>query len=224
MGVVIRKGAAVEDIVRDVRVTLTNAAARGGLWKELAEARLSAVLSVLDMNAEQIQQAKQVCLPLKAELAARDDEADHLLGKISDSLWNEVGRPRSDPSIETLFPGGISYYTGGPTEEQPHRMELLATLLDARTHSKISASSATEAAKALRDSAAMLQAAVDALTIPAARVHQLVQVQRALANTAHGELAALKRRYKSENFSESDIHAVIPDRARTPEKPAAPST
>ncbi len=52
MGVVIRKDAAAEDIFRDVRVTLANAAARGGVWQELASARLGAIRQLADANGE----------------------------------------------------------------------------------------------------------------------------------------------------------------------------
>jgi hypothetical protein len=228
MGVVIRKTAAVEDIYRDVRTTLANSTARGGLWQELAAARLDAIMQLIDANTERLKEATAEYLPLKAAVEARDDEADSLLGKISDMIWNEVGRPASDPLLATLFPGGIRYYTEGNTEEQPHRMELLAILLESGTHPKVSADSVTQFAKELRDSALAFQSAIDALSAPAARVRQLAQVQRALATTAQAELAALKRRYKAENFSEADIHTVIPDRppvaAKSPPNPVPPVT
>jgi hypothetical protein len=228
MGVVIRKTAAAEEITRDVRTTLANAVARGGAWQALAQEALSDVLALLDANRKLSEEAAAAYLPLKAAVAARDEEADALLGRISDLVWNEVGRPRSDAAYATLFPGGIRYYTEGETESQPHRMELLALLLESKTHPKLAPESALEFAKALRVSAAALQAALDAASVPAARVHQLSQVGRAVATTAQVALASLKRRYKAEQFSEADIHAVIPDRsesaAKPPHSPAVPSS
>lgn len=173
MGVVIRKTAAAGDIARDVRTTLANAVARGGTWQTLAQEALSDVLALLDANSEQHEQAAATYLPLKAAVAARDEEADALLGRISDLVWNEVGRPRSDAAYATLFPGGIRYYTEGETDGQPHRMELLALLLESKTHPKLTVESASEFARALRVSAAALQAAIDAASVPAARVQQL---------------------------------------------------
>src|SRR5215471_20253718 len=48
MGELIRRTAAAEDIIADVRATLTNAAAKGGAWKVLAEERLSDVAALID--------------------------------------------------------------------------------------------------------------------------------------------------------------------------------
>ena len=46
MGEVIRKTAAVGDIFADVRSTLINAAAKGGAWKDLADAQLAGLLEM----------------------------------------------------------------------------------------------------------------------------------------------------------------------------------
>lgn len=55
MGEVIRKNAAVGDIFADVRSTLINAAAKGGEWKDLADAQLGSLLA----QAVEAQQAPE---------------------------------------------------------------------------------------------------------------------------------------------------------------------
>jgi hypothetical protein len=44
MGELIRRTASADDIIADVRGTLTSAVARGGAWQELAEEQLSSVV------------------------------------------------------------------------------------------------------------------------------------------------------------------------------------
>jgi hypothetical protein len=201
---------------------VTSANARGGAWKTHADARLGTVLTLLDSTREQISQLTAELGPLQATIAARDDESDGLLGRVSDVIWNEVGRPGSDPALSTLFPGGIGYYTNGSTEEQPARMDLLAVLLVSGAHPRLPTTTATALAKEVQDSATLLRRAVDAARTPLARLEQLRLVQRAMARNAQSELQNLKRQYKAENMTEADIHTVIPDRPRP--GPAASQT
>ena len=126
MGEIIRRQAAVEDIIMDVRTTLTNATAKGGKWKTLADARLEEVIALVERIEARLAQATKALGPISAALNARNDEADRLLGRVSDEIWNEVGRPAADPALTVLFPGGIAYYADGNVEDQPDRMELLA--------------------------------------------------------------------------------------------------
>ena len=139
MGEVIRRTASPVDIIADVRATLTNAAAKGGVWKELAEERLSALMGLVTDIEARFEQAEATLIPLAAALDAKDVESDRLLGRVSDEIWNEVGRPASDPALSILFPGGIAYYAGGDVEGQPDRMDLLAELLDASLHPRLPA-------------------------------------------------------------------------------------
>jgi hypothetical protein len=147
-----------------------------------------------------------------------------LLGRISDEIWNEVGRPAADAALSILFPGGIAYYADGEQEEQPDRMALLAELLQAGIHPRLPRDKAQAHAATILDAAAALRSAYDSARLPLIKVKQLEQVRRALATGAQVQLAGLKRRYKVERFSEAEIHSVIPDRPaaakKTAEKPA----
>jgi pyruvate/2-oxoglutarate dehydrogenase complex dihydrolipoamide acyltransferase (E2) component len=226
MGEVIRKSASAEDIVADVRTTLTNARAKGGVFMTLAEERLAGLMTIIDDIEVRLSEASKVQAPLLAVVEAKNDEADGLLGRISDEIWNAVGRPASDPTLSILFPGGIAYYAAGSTQGQPDRMDLLAELLDSGLHPRLDPAAAKAHAKEVRDSAIALRAAVEAAAAPTARVELLDRVRRALAAGAQVELANLKRIYKAERFSEADIHTVIPDRPSTAKKtpvPPAPS-
>jgi hypothetical protein len=219
MGEVIRKTAAADDIFSDVRATLVNARAKGGVWATLAEEQLSAVVALMDAVTSRHQEVSVPLPPLLAAIEAKDEEADRLLGRISDEIWNEVGRPASDAALSLLFPGGIAYYADGKQEEQPDRMELLVELLEAGIHPRLPSDKARTYAQAISDAAAALRGAYDAARLPLIQAKQLDQVRRALATTAQVHLAGLKRRYKVERFSEAEIHHVIPDRPRGAKEP-----
>jgi hypothetical protein len=157
-------------------------------------------------------QAQDHADPLVAALDAKHEEADRLLGRIWDEIWNEVGRPAADPALATLFPGGVSYYADGDVEGKPDRMELLAALLESNAHPRLAPATATSLAKRIYTNATLLRSAVNAARGPSARVALLQRVRRAIAATALKALANLKRSYKLEGFSENEIHTVIPDR------------
>jgi hypothetical protein len=223
MGEVIRKTAAADDIIADLRATLTNARAKGGAWKTLAENQLAATATLVDGIETRSGEAEKELAPVVAELEAKDADADRLLGRVSDEIWNEVGRPATDPVLSILFPGGIAYYADASVDVQPDRMNLLAELIESNIHPRLSPVSAKGHAKDVRASAKGLRAAVDAGREPAARVELLRRMQRAVATTAQVELTNLKRLYKIERFSEADIHAVIPDRPAPSRKVAPPA-
>jgi 3-oxoacyl-(acyl-carrier-protein) synthase len=212
MGIVVRKNAKVDDIMSDVDTTLTRARARGGVWQTHAEARIAPVHALGQGVASQLDEAERELAPLLALREAADDTADGGIGLIMDEIWNRIGRPASDPTLSVVFPGGIAHYTRGDTDEQPHRMDLLAGLLKARIISKLSEEECEAYATRVLELAAPLRQAVNAAAAPRVRVALLQREKTALARAAQMELAHLKRLYKSEGFSEADIHSVIPDR------------
>ncbi len=222
MGEIIRKTAAADDVIANLRITMSNARARGGSWKTLAEVLLGNALSLIDATETRMTQAQDQAEPLVAALDAKNEEADRLLGRISDEIWNEVGRPAADPGLALLFPGGVSYYADGDVEGQPDRMELLAELLESNVHARLAPATATSLARQIRASADSLRAGVNAARGPSARVALLERVRRAIATTARTALANLKRSYKLAGFTKSEIHNVIPD--RTASRRAAPTS
>jgi hypothetical protein len=211
MGDVIRRTAAAEDIFADVRSTHANALAKGGLWHSIAEARLGPVVKLIDRVEERYQTALKTLAPLTAALDDMDDRADELLSRISDNIWNDVGRPAHDPALALLFPGGIGYYTEGPDDEQPDRMELLAELLEANLHPKLDLARIRRYAAEIRDAAQEYAGLVELHGTARRRVELLGRIRVAVARSAHVELAGVKRCYKAEGFGEAEIHTVIPD-------------
>jgi len=212
MGQVIRKDAAVEDIIGDASTTLTNATARGGKWKDLAEQRLPPVLMLFSNIEAQRKAAEDQHAPHAAAIAAQNDRADKTIGKVYDTIWNEVGRPAWDASLAVIFPDGIAYYAEGDTSEQPDRMEILTTLLEAGIHPKLSKETAVGGATEIATEANALRAVVEAGRKTGAKVKVLGRVRTALGRVVQAELSSLKRMYKAEGFTETEIHAVIPDR------------
>lgn len=224
MGEVIRRTASPVDIIADIRATLANASAKGGVWKTLADERLAGLTVVVSDVDARYAKAQSDLTPLQAGLDAKDVEADRMLGRVSDEIWNEVGRPASDPALSILFPGGIAYYADGDVAGQPDRMDLLAELLEAGLHPRLPTAEAKAHAKDVRAMAKTLRMALEQAQPARARVALLDRVRRALATAAQVELSSLKRLYKVERFSEADIHSVIPDRPMTARKTAVPPT
>src|SRR5262245_38300716 len=136
MGEVIRKDAAADDILRDVKTTIANARAKKGVYQTLCEQRLTAVGALIDVVQGRLEQAYKEAAPFLPAINAQDDLADNLIGEISDIIYNAAGRPAFDPILSIIFPGGITYYTDGSDEEQPERMDLLAELLSTNLHPK----------------------------------------------------------------------------------------
>lgn len=212
MGEVIRKDAAAADILADANTTLTRAVARGGTWQSAAEARLGPVVTLAASVDGRRKAAVEEFGPVSARLDAADDVADKLLGRISDDIWNLLGRPGNDPALDILFPGGVSYYTDGDVTEQPGRMLLLAELLESGIHPRLEAARAHAFAAELRSSAAELQTHVSASLPIRLRVQLTEKMHFATARAAHAALVNLKRSWKADGQSEAEIHTVIPDR------------
>ncbi|MGE0790188.1 MAG: hypothetical protein AB7S26_31225 [Sandaracinaceae bacterium] len=212
MGEVIRKDAAAADIIADVRATLTSATARGGEWASAATERLGAVATLADGVSTRWTEANAAAAPAEAALALADEQADKLLGRVSDDIWNAVGRPGSDPALDILFPGGISYYAQGAVDEQPARMQLLAELLEGGVHPRLEASRAAALAAEVRGAATELESRVDAARPLIARRRLTERMQTSIARTAQVALSRLKAQWKADGKTEAEIHAVIPDR------------
>ena len=214
MGEVIRKQASIEDIFADVRTTQERAAARGGVFQELAEQRLGPMLALVNGVEAQIMEAEAKAGPAVAALSAESGKADKLLGKVADDVWNALGRPAVDPYLSLLFPGGIAPYTDGDVTTQAGRMDLLVSLLRSPLHPRLSADVRVGAAEAVEAAAASLRVTVEQAMVARTQVDLLGRVRTALARAAQMELANLKRLYKAHGLREVDIHEVIPARSR----------
>ncbi len=217
MGEVISRKADRNTIMGDVKVTLTAANAKangpdGAVWA-VAQTRLGGVAALWDTTSTKAQDARAVYAPLAANVAVLNEQSDDVIKSQADQVWNELGRPANDPVFELIYPGGSGFYADANVEDQPNLMLLLAELHESNLSPKLSANAASRAA-ALRESANNLGAAVDAARKPRAAVKLYERMLTAIARSAHVELARLKRYWKSEGISESDIHAVIPDRPR----------
>jgi hypothetical protein len=212
MGEVIRKGASVNDIIADIRMTLRRAHSRGEPWQAHAEDRLGPTVALLATVEKKLDDAIETLKPLMEAIEIEDDAADLLLGKVSDEIWSALGRPAFDPHLSILFPGGIAYYAEGRDEEQPDRMDLLVELLVAGIHPNLDRQLADTAAKDVAASAKTYRCRVEAARAPRARVELLTQVKAALARSGQVALSNLKRAYVSQGLGDEEIHKVIPDR------------
>jgi hypothetical protein len=155
---------------------------------------------------------------------AQDEASDKLVAQISDDAWNAIGRPAADPTYDVVFPNGIGYYTEGPDAEQPHRMELLAQLLEMKVLARLPPDLAASMAKRLRETATAYRKILEPMAAPRTRLQMLERASTALAHSSQIALAQLKRLYRAEGFTEAEIHTVIPDRPRKKQSAAPPPT
>src|SRR2546421_4535576 len=96
MGDLIRKDSAADDIFADVDTTLARARARGDRWQALAEEHLAEISRLIDATRERRKAAGVRLAVTQAALAAAAMTATRAVGKVSDLIWNEVGRPARD--------------------------------------------------------------------------------------------------------------------------------
>lgn len=218
MGRIVRKDSAADNIVEDGKTTLKNANACGGLWKTLVEERLGPLLLLIGTIETTDEANDEVLDKGEAELQVYDGESDDFLGAKADEMWNLVGRPGFDPAYSLVWPGGASAYTDGDDAEQPDRMELLATLLEAGIHPKVDKAWSDALALEVRARATTYRQKLAPVLAARTKAKLLEKAKGILARAVQMELARLKRRFLSEGFSEADIHTVIPDRPRA--KPA----
>jgi hypothetical protein len=219
MGDVVAKKAAAETIMGDVDTTLTRARARGGKWAELAEKMLANAIKLHGLAWDEREKAEVELRTLVASVDAQDDLADKLVAQISDDVWNKIGRPSFDPTYDVVFPSGITYYSGGPDADQPERMELLAQLLEMNIIARLPEADAKDMAGRLRAAVENYRKALAPVAGPRARMQMFERALTAVAHSGQIALAHLKRLYRTEGFSEAEIHTVIPDRPR--KKPVA---
>lgn len=220
MGEVIRKTAAVEDILADINTTLERAFAKKDPWKTSAEARIGFVVALANGISERVKAAQALVGPAVAELGVANEESDKLIGRTSDDIWNDLGRPGVDLLFDLLFPGGISEYTDAPIDDQPFAMLLLAELLESGIHPKLDATKATAYATNVRQSATRLEEKVDAARPLRARLRVLLRMQTVVARAGAVTLSRLKKQWLADGHSEAEIHTIIPDRPSSKAKPA----
>lgn len=224
MGEVIRKSAAVDDILADVRKTYVAAQAVGGSFKTLADQTLKQALALCDVIDGKLQTAKTKLAPLVAAQVAKNGSADQTVAGVADQIWNDIGRPAQDPHYDLLFPSGISFYTEGDDDEQPARMELLAEMIESGMHPRLDATRAKAYAKQIRDEAAGFETAVEAARKPRAQAAMYERLRIASARNAHAALVSYKRLLRAQGIPEAKIHELIPDRpsAAPVARPPAP--
>lgn len=211
MGEVVRKGAATEVIVDHARKARVNATTRGGRVNELATPRLDDVLAIYDLVDGRLKDSRTALVPLIAAEEVADENADGVVGASSDEIWNAIGRPANDPGYSLLFPGGITAYVDSRTEEEPDLIELLVELLGLPILLQLTAEQKAEWQRRLTETIEPLRTAVNARSEMTRRIKLYERVLRALGKIIQMRLVSLKRDFKGEGMTETQIHAIIPD-------------
>lgn len=223
MGEMIRKNDAAKDILEVVDDTLGAATTRKGIWQKMAEEHLGPVKMLLDDVQDQVETAEKAATNAVLAYELEQEKACRLVGKVHDELWNALDRPAYDPHFDLLFPGGCGYYNRGDAEGQPRRMRHLVALLRRAVHPRIEAEMANAAADTVASAADALEAAFKLARARRGDLAHLTHLRTTLARSAQMALANLKRAYKSKGLRETQIHEVIPARARKDRKKKAPA-
>lgn len=221
MGEVIRGDAAMEDILADVKTAFQRASERGGVWKEVADRKFAVTLPIVERIETRLAEVKKTEAPLAYKAEMVDEKSDENLHRIYDEIFNDLGRPGSDPMLRVLFPDGVGTMVNTDRDGQPARMKLVANLFEQRVHPGIDAGKSAQYAATILADAQALSAANAALEGPRTEVRQLERTLRSLARGARVELARFKRIMLGNGFSQTDIHSVIPDRPRASTPKAA---
>jgi hypothetical protein len=210
MGNVITRNAGPERIVEAASKTMAMVTARGGDVKALAEGRLSALLSALVSNAQQLDQARSNGDMLHATLMARDSESDLEIGAVVDEIWNTLGRPAQSIDYNLIVGSGKNAWTDGDPIKQPHLMLVLAANIRNSNHPKLQEKKDGWAARLEQRAAAQATAAAP-VEAGDAQMMALTMQRRTLANAAQVGLARLKRDLKNLGMTEAQVHEIIPD-------------
>jgi hypothetical protein len=196
-------------LIAEVRATLARCAAKGGLYKNVAEERLLPVISVVLTISAELRRARESATGVLAQVSASSRQSCARLAKVYEALWEAIGKPPFDAAMSLLFPGGAGYYAEGSVDERPDRMDLLAELLEAGVHSKVAPDRAKALAKEVRDAAQSLRDATNAARMPRARVKLLERSVLVVAESVRAELAGLRKRLSAEGASEAEIDEVL---------------
>ena len=211
MAEIIGARADVGRIEDHVRKTLRAALARGGEIATAAQNRLTPAVANIDAAVALAKATEDAEATAWAALDAQDAKADTAIGGVRDAMWNALGRPRTSPLMDQVFPGGIVTYTSGDPRGQPVLMQIL--------RSRILAASAPQWTQPQREGWA---AEVDALLAPyaaAVEAHRPTEAAatvaaaglRAAVRTAQTRLSTFKRDLLSMGMTQAQIHEIIPD-------------
>jgi hypothetical protein len=212
MGNCIRKDAAVDDILVDLRRAFTTARLMGSPTLDDAARYLGEGVALADDLATRGTALQSDLTSVRVEQRLEADKCDALISQTRDTVYNTIGRPRSDALFGQIFPDGIATYTNVTPEEKPIVLEVLAVTLLSSKHPLIPAAFAGALASDLRAAAARLSA-VNARVAPILATWRVVQTQTATnARQSAIQIARLKKFWKSMGMSEHDIHGIIPDR------------
>lgn len=220
MGEVISKHAATADIIDHGRQTVTKADARGGRIQELSHLRLDDVLGAATLIEGRIVETKAALVPLTAAVEKEDKSADNTVGRVSDEIWNALGRPANDTFYSLLFPGGIGIYTGSAVDDEPEMLGLLGELIMLPLSPRLNAEQKARWQAELTAAAAPLRTAVEARSPLVIRLNFHTRILQAVGKLTQVRLAMLKRDLKNEGLTEQQIHEVIPDASRPKPRPA----
>lgn len=211
MGEVISSTAEVARVEEHIRTAFEKATVHGGDVAAAAASRLEPAVIAIDSAGGLLKSARKTASSAWVLVLAQDTKSDAGIGGVRDAMWNALGRPRQNPHMDDVYPGGVGVYTSGDPRGQPLLMQVL--------HTRILATSAPQWTQIARQGWA---AEIESLRVPyaaAVEAHRPAEAMetvaeagyRAAVRAGHGRLVSFKRDLKSLGLTETQIHELIPD-------------
>ena len=214
MGEVILRGAALDRIVAVLERTL----ARGGHAPAAVRAavigRLGRHAPLWRAAAAGVAAAERAALDAEGAVLAVRSESFDALGTVVFGVRNALGRPRPNPLLRVVLPGGMKRVT----KQSPARAAAL--IADAAERLRLWRHPALDAAAVAHWAALLAAAGVDLRRaarawLDARAARTLARAQRAVAvRAAWAELPRIKRDLQNLGLSEVALHRVLPDSPR----------
>ena len=212
MGRLIKDSASPRKIIKDLRTTIRRAEVAGGVAKEKSDIYLVPKLMSAEAILQRYDDAKLEFGNLSIDIRHAKRKADLTIGAIRDEIWNMLGRPKNNQTMDEIFFGGIQTYSRAKLAEQPQKMQMLENQIEFVTNSALTDENRTLWIKRIRTSRLLLSEAMVPLSKISAEKKLASEAYDDVGPSARKALLRFKRALLNEGLSETQIHRLIPDR------------
>lgn len=217
----IGQNANVNRIVDHVLRTQRAGLAEGGEIGKTIDGRLAPAIANLKEKEAEAKTATENAATVRAAFMTADDRSKKGIRTFKDTVFNLLGRPRSSPQLNQLFPGGVEQYLSPRPEQQPMVMKVLLARIEGIEASWLPEAVKKESIEKLEALRVAQEAAYAAYRPLEGAEMVAVSEHEAAIGAAQQALVVLKRDLKTLGLSETQIAHYIPDAspAPTPKKP-----
>ena len=210
MGTIIKATAAPEKIIDAAKTTMRRAEAAGGVAKEGADKYLAEPLIKVEVSEQEFRTAQSDVEDASIKVDVADGSADGTIGSIRDEIWNILGRPKFDATMDFIYPGGIKTYTRTNIQNQPIMMQVLGQRIESADNKLLTDEKKAGWLGRIKTDRENLSANLGPLS-QATGLELITEAGfRSAARNVRQGMVRLKRFLKNEDWSDSQIHKIIP--------------